>query len=193
MRYGKEHKGVTRQRMVEAAGRRFKEHGIDGSGVSTLMADVGLTNAALYAHFTSKEDLVAAALVDQLRQQGERFSGYTCDRAGLEQFVREYLSMKERDDPANGCPCAALLGEIGRCSVDTKQTFTDTIVNADDIASRMAPDDPQSARVEALTLFAMMAGTMQLARALADRQFAKAVLDQGIQNALTLLATNQRR
>jgi AcrR family transcriptional regulator len=189
MRYGKEHKGATRRRIIESAGRRFKKDGIDGSGVSTLMSDVGLTNAALYAHFSSKEDLVAAALIDQLRQQGERFTAYTRDRAGLEQFIRDYLSVEQRDNRADGCPCAALLGEIGRCSVDTKQTFTDTMVNADNIASRMAPDDPPSARVKALTLFAMMAGTMQLARALMDREFADAVLAQGVQNALVLLDT----
>ena len=43
-RYGSEHKEATRRRIVEAAGRRFKRDGIDGSGIATLMADAGLTN-----------------------------------------------------------------------------------------------------------------------------------------------------
>src|SRR6184192_2653674 len=73
-RYGKEHKEATRRRIVESAGRRFKRDGIDGSGIATLMADAGLTNGAFYAHFASKDDLVATAVADQLREQRESFS-----------------------------------------------------------------------------------------------------------------------
>jgi AcrR family transcriptional regulator len=61
-RYGKEHKEASRRRIVEAAGRRFKRDGIDGSGIATLMADAGLTNGAFYAHFDSKDDLVATTV-----------------------------------------------------------------------------------------------------------------------------------
>jgi hypothetical protein len=52
----------------------------------------------------------------------------------------------------------------------------------DDIAARLAPKDPQSARVKTLSIFAMMVGTLQLSRSLADRQLANAVLQQGLQN-----------
>ena len=69
MRYGKEHKQATRQRIIDVAGRRFKTDGIDGSGIATLMADAGLTNGAFYAHFESKNDLVATMVADQLRAQ----------------------------------------------------------------------------------------------------------------------------
>lgn len=72
-RYDKEHKQATRQRILETSGRRFKQSGIDGSGVATLMADAGLTNGAFYAHFTSKDDLVANVVADQLRTQAETF------------------------------------------------------------------------------------------------------------------------
>ena len=114
-RYGKEHKEATRRRIIEAAGHRLKRDGIDGSGVSVLMADAGLTNGAFYAHFASKEDLVATAVADQLHQQLERYRAQASDREGVEQLVREYLSIAHRDDPEHGCPSAALLDEIGRC------------------------------------------------------------------------------
>jgi hypothetical protein len=58
---------------------------------------------------------------------------------------------------------------------------------ADEIAGRLAPDDPQSARSATLGLLALLIGTMQLSRALADRQLADEVLEQGIKNALTLM------
>jgi TetR/AcrR family transcriptional repressor of nem operon len=189
VRYGKDHKQATRQRIIETAGRRFKRDGIDGSGIATLMADAGLTNGAFYAHFTSKEDLVATAVVDQLREQRASFSAQIPDRAGVEQFVREYLSVAHRDNPQDGCPSAALLEEIGRCPDATKGAYTDGLLAViDDIAAHIAPHDPPSARVKTLSVFAMMVGTLQLSRALADPQLADEVLEQGIQNALAQLS-----
>src|SRR5436190_23951246 len=92
MRYSKDHKQATRQRILEAAGRRFKQDGIDGAGVAAVMSDSGLTNGAFYNHFTSKEDLVANVLADQIRAQRHRFDTQPSDRSGLEAIIRAYLS-----------------------------------------------------------------------------------------------------
>ncbi|MFE9643387.1 TetR/AcrR family transcriptional regulator [Streptomyces sp. NPDC006365] len=187
-RYAKEHKQVTRQRIIEKAGHRFKQDGIDGSGISTLMADAGLTNGAFYAHFASKDDLVANVVADQLRTQVESYDTLRPGRQGLEDFVRGYLSPEHRDQPGTGCPSAALLDEIGRCADDTKQAYTEgATAIMEEIAARLAPADPQSARSKAIGLFTMVVGTLQLSRALADRQFADEVLEQGIANALTFM------
>ena len=192
-RYGKEHKQATRGRILEAAGRRLKRDGIDGSGIATLMADAGLTNGAFYAHFASKEDLVALAVADQLREQRASVIVQTPDREGLEQYVRGYLSVEHRDNPDDGCPSAALLDEIGRCTDAVKRAYTDGLLAViDDIGAHIAPDDPRSARVKTLSIFAMMVGTLQLSRALADRQLADEVLEQGIQNALALLGAEHQ-
>ncbi|MFI6362151.1 TetR/AcrR family transcriptional regulator [Nocardia sp. NPDC050630] len=194
MRYGSEHKEATRRRIIEAAGRRFKRSGIDGSGVATLMKDAGLTNGAFYAHFASKEDLVANAVADQLRAQGDSVGAQVRDLVGLEQFVRWYLSAEHRDSREDGCPSAALLDEIGRCSDATRRAYTDGVLMViDDIAALVWPDDPQSARARVLSVFAMMAGTLQLSRALSDRQLADDVLDEGIRNVLGLLAIAQKQ
>ena len=188
-RYGTEHKQETRRRIIETAGRRFKQDGIDGSGIATLMKDAGLTNGAFYAHFESKEDLVATAVADQLREQRERFNAQPLT-GGIEQFVREYLSAAHRDNPDHGCPSAALLDEIGRGTDATRQAYTDGLLAIiDDIAARLAPEDPQSARGKTLSLFAMMVGTLQLSRAIADRELADEILRHGTQNALAILGT----
>ena len=187
-RYGKDHKQATRRRIIEAAGRRLKRDGIDGSGVATLMADAGLTNGAFYAHFDSKEDLVASTVADQLREQRERYSTQS-----LEEIVRGYLSPQHRDDAEGGCPSAALLDEIARSSGAVKRAWTDgQLAIIDDAAARLAPDDPLSARVRTLSVFALMVGTLQLSRALADRQLADDVLAQGIQNAFALLGVRDQ-
>jgi TetR/AcrR family transcriptional repressor of nem operon len=190
-RYTKEHKQETRQRIIATAGRRLKRDGIDGSGVATLMKDAGLTNGAFYAHFESKDDLVAAAIADQLHAQHANLVALAePGRAGLEQIVRWYLSPQQRDDTADGCPNAALLDEIGRADDATRQAYTEgVLVVIDGLAARMAPDDPPSARVKALSLLGMMAGTLQLSRALTDRQLSDDLLEQGVRNALALIGT----
>ncbi|RPF31775.1 TetR/AcrR family transcriptional regulator [Streptomyces sp. TLI_185] len=194
VRYSKEHKQVTRQRIIDTAGRRFKRDGIDGSGISTLMADAGLTNGAFYAHFESKDDLVATAVADQLRQNVDTVEQAPPGIAGLEEIVRAYLSPQHRDSPDDGCPSAALLDEIGRCADATKQTYTDGVLAViDGMAERLAPTDPRSARTKILSVYAMMVGTLQLSRALTDRQLSDELLEEGIHNALTLLGIKESR
>ncbi|MFI0451276.1 TetR/AcrR family transcriptional regulator [Actinomadura sp. 6N118] len=187
-RYTKEHKQVTRQRIIEKAGHRFKQDGIDGSGVSTLMSDAGLTNGAFYAHFASKDDLVANVVANELRTQITSYATLYPGRQGVEDFIRDYLSPEHRDHPSAGCPSAALLDEIGRCGDATKQAYTEGAqIIVQEIAVRLAPEDPQSARGKAIGLYTMLVGTLQLSRALSDRKFSDEVLEQGIENALTFM------
>jgi AcrR family transcriptional regulator len=186
-RYTKEHKQVTRQRIIETAGHRFKQDGIDGSGISTLMSDAGLTNGAFYAHFESKDDLVAHVVAEQLRTQVEQYDTLRPGLAGLEDLIRAYLSPGHRDNPGDGCPSAALLDEIGRCGNATKDAYTDGAkAIVDELAARLNPEDPQSARGQAIGLYAMAVGTLQLSRALSDRKFSDEVLEQGVENVLAL-------
>jgi TetR/AcrR family transcriptional regulator, transcriptional repressor for nem operon len=188
MRYRKDQKQATRQRILEAAGRRFKQDGIDGAGVATVMSDAGLTNGAFYNHFTSKEDLVANVLADQLRAQRHSLDAEPSARAGLDAFIRSYLSPQHRDQCAEGCPSAALLDEIARRPAATRQVFTDELMRViDDIASRLDPTDAEAARTDALALFGLLLGTLQLARALTDRDLSDQLLAQGVETALKLL------
>jgi TetR/AcrR family transcriptional regulator, transcriptional repressor for nem operon len=188
MRYNKDHKQATRQRILEAAGRRFKEDGIDGAGVAAVMSDAELTNGAFYAHFASKEDLVANVLAEQLRAQRQGFDAQPPDRGGLEAFIRAYLSPQHRDQYADGCPSAALLDEIVRRPAATKQVYTDELMGViDDIASRLDPTNADATRTHALTLFGLMLGTLQLARALTDRNLSDQLLARSVETAIKLL------
>src|SRR3954454_24900453 len=165
MRYEKDHKQATRRRIVEAAGRRFKQEGIEGAGVASVMSDAGLTNGAFYGHFESKEDLVANVLADQLRAQRQSFDAQPSDRGGLEAFIRSYLSPEHRDQRPDGCPSAALVDEIVRRPAATRLVFTEELTHTmDDIASRLDPGEPEAARTDALALFGLMLGTLQLSR-----------------------------
>src|SRR5579875_3125975 len=52
----------TRERLLKAAAGVFAERGYDGTRVSDIAAAAGVSNGAMYAHFTSKAELLAEAL-----------------------------------------------------------------------------------------------------------------------------------
>jgi len=183
-RYSTDHKQATRQRIVEAAGRRFKQDGIDGSGIATLMADAGLTNGAFYAHFESKDDLVANVIAHELDTQARRYDTLRPGMDGLKDLVSWYLSTEHRDQPGLGCPSAALLDEVGRYPANVRDSYTAGARRIlDEIAKRLEPTDPASARRGALGLYSLMVGTLQLARAVNDPTLSQEILQQGLESA----------
>jgi len=191
-RYTAEHKSETRKRILDTAGRRFKREGIDSSGIAAIMSDAQLTNGAFYAHFKSKEDLVANVVADQMRGWQANLPS-SPDRAELEAFVREYLSPQHRDHPETGCPNAALLDELVRCNETTRRSYTHAMQDiVGEVATRLSPGDPSSARSDAIGLITILVATMQLARAVIDRGFSNEILESGITNAQALLGRTQR-
>ncbi|QHE69856.1 TetR/AcrR family transcriptional regulator [Rhodococcus sp. WAY2] len=187
-RYDEAHKAQTRRRILDTAGRRLKRSGIDGSGVSALMSDAGLTNGAFYAHFGSKDQLVAVTVTDQLTAQEEALRSLLSDDGSLQTFVEEYLSCDHRDHPDQGCPSAALLDEIGRSSTEIRSAYTEGIAGIIElVASHAGANESASARSTAIGLIAVLVGTMQLARAVTDEQLSAEILASGIASAGRLL------
>ena len=120
-----------------------------------------------------------------MRSQCQRVDAQPADRTGLEAFIRSYLSVEHRDHCAEGCPSAALGDEIARRPAATRQAFTRELTSyVDAIASRLDPCE--GARTDALALFALMVGTLQLARALTDRDQSDQLLARGVEAALRL-------
>lgn len=191
-RYSPEHKQATRRRMIEAAGRRFKSDGIDGSGIATLVADAGLTNGAFYGHFSSKDDLVVSVVTQQLTDQVAIVDALPAGPASVEAFVREYLSPAHRDDLAGGCPSAALLDEIGRCDLTVREAYTEgasSMIQA--IARHLDDGDPQRTDERAIGLFSLLVGSLQAARAVTDPELSDRMLAAARAHAMRLIVTPQ--
>ncbi|MFA7267094.1 MAG: TetR/AcrR family transcriptional regulator [Candidatus Nanopelagicales bacterium] len=186
-RYRPEHKEATRRRMIEAAGRRFKREGIDGSGIASLVADAGLTNGAFYGHFTSKDDLVASVVKQQLDDQVAMVNSLPVGLASVELFLREYLSPAHRDNLADGCPSAALLDEIGRCDLIVREAYTagaSSMIKA--IARHLDDGDPQRTNERSIGLFSLLVGSLQAARAVTDPELSDQILAAAYSNAMTI-------
>ncbi|MFD3620578.1 TetR/AcrR family transcriptional regulator [Streptomyces sp. NPDC058676] len=184
---------TSQSTIATGAGRppRGVSHAHGLASITIHTSDHGLSSdrKAAASHRDGRKPVAVTNVVaDELRTQMEKYDTLRPGRQGLEDFVRVYLSPEHRDQPNTGCPSAALLDEIGRCADVTKQAYTEgATAIVEEIAARLAPADPQSARGKAIGLFTMMVRTLQLSRALADRKFADEVLERGIENAHTFL------
>src|SRR5437879_7470920 len=102
MRYAAEHNEQTRERILQAASRLFREHGIAAVGLAKIMGDAGLTVGTFYTHFKSKEALLREALLRSLDARHEELE-QALGGADLELMVRAYLSKEHRDASGTGC------------------------------------------------------------------------------------------
>lgn len=173
MRYSKEHKAATRERIVEAAARRFRRDGIDAVSVPALMKEIGLTHGGFYAHFASKDALVAEAIVAGQAQAGEHIDNRIDPGAAgqLRGFVDAYLSAAHRDAPESGCAIAALSGEVARQSPALRLEMTSQIEAAVSRLVAQARATPGLSREEvAIGTLAGVVGGLLLSRICRDDQ-----------------------
>jgi len=117
MRYGAEHKQQTRERVLTQAAKAIREDGPHQLGVADVMAKAGLTHGGFYAHFKSKDELVAATIDAMFAQGRERMALETSDRTpteALRNYVNFYLSRSHRDARESGCPLPYLAADAPR-------------------------------------------------------------------------------
>lgn len=181
MRYSETHKQETRQKVVKAAAAAVRAKGPDGVGVADIMAEAGLTHGGFYAHFKSKEALVAAAVEEAFGQSRRRFSRMTEDmssREALSTFVDAYVSAEHRANPQRGCPISTLANDLPRQGALVRAAFDAGVEGLiARLASWLPQPDPVQRRSLASSLMAEMAGAVSLARAVSDEALATRLLE----------------
>jgi TetR/AcrR family transcriptional repressor of nem operon len=187
MRYAPEHNEATRERILEAAARLFREHGIAAVGLAQIMAAAGLTVGTFYTHFRSKEALLRDALLRSLDARHEEFE-QALHGADLETLVRAYLSPEHRDAAGTGCTVAALASEVARHPRATRHTFAShNAPTLDALAAYLSSrQGKEVGRADAAALLGLLAGTLQIARATPDRAESDAILEAGVRAAIRL-------
>ncbi|KQX44500.1 TetR/AcrR family transcriptional regulator (plasmid) [Streptomyces anulatus] len=152
----------NRRRVVDTASRLFREQGTQVS-VADLMKAAGLTHGAFYKQFASKEALVDEATAHAFAELAQRYSAgldrHDGREAAQQALVDTYLSVEHRDDPADGCPVAALATDIARegGGREAHRVYTEGVA---DFADFLTTDD-QDGIVRLCTLF----GALVLSRA----------------------------
>lgn len=190
MRFEKGHKAATRRHIIDVASKCFRRDGVSAAGIAGIMGEAGLTNGAFYPHFESKEALVREALASALANQQHSLDEDQRKSLDLEGAIRRYLNRAHLEDPAVGCPSAALLPEIARQALPTRQTYEEGLRRYVSTLATLLPDagSATSGR-RATAIFGLMVGTLQLARAVPDAVQAELILEGGVEAALRLAET----
>ena len=105
MRYPDGHKEAVKERIVHAASRALRRHGLEGVSIPALMKQAGLTHGAFYTHFKNRDELVAEAV---LSAAAETAHGAFSEALLLEETLERYLSKSHLEHPEDGCVLAAL-------------------------------------------------------------------------------------
>ena len=178
MKVTREQADRNREKILEVAGRLFRERGYDGIGVADIMKRAGLTHGGFYGHFPSKEDLAAEITARGVGREGwlERLTGKT--NPSLGDVVRGYLTRRHRDDAGQGCLFAALGSDAARQPRSVRRAFTEGLRRRVDALEPLMPRRSEAARrQEALALIAGLVGALTLARAVDDTQLSDEILE----------------
>jgi TetR/AcrR family transcriptional repressor of nem operon len=172
-------KEITHDRIVDVAARAIRRSGYDGTGVADIMKEAGLTHGGFYAHFDSRNALLAEA--------GDRAGADSVARAAriaadaptgqaLQALMQAYLSPQHIEGVENGCVVAALCSEMPRQAPEVRRAATIHIKEMIDLFARQMPDWGQPQAYElAMTTLCTLIGTTMMARAVDDPKLSDAL------------------
>jgi TetR/AcrR family transcriptional repressor of nem operon len=178
-------KEATHERIVGAAARAIRRSGYSGTGVADIMKEVGLTHGGFYAHFASREAMLAEA-ADQAGAESvaalTRVAAAAPPQEALRSVIRAYLSKEHVEDAETGCPVAALGSEMPRQASRVRRAATRRIKEVIDVVARHSADQGEGAYEHALVTVATMVGALVLARAVDDPKLSDALREASVKH-----------
>jgi AcrR family transcriptional regulator len=170
---------TTHERIVEVAARALRRNGYAGVGVADVMKQAGLTHGGFYAHFPSRDALLAEALEQAGRDSTALMSRRISQRqargqSALRALVESYLSETHLHGVEAGCVVAALGSEMHRQTPELLEPSAERVRGLIAMVQQALPEPgtPEQAMVITSTLV----GTLQLARTLGDNAQGRALL-----------------
>jgi TetR/AcrR family transcriptional regulator, transcriptional repressor for nem operon len=177
MKVSREQAAENRARVIEVAGRLFREKGFDGVGVADIMRGAGLTHGGFYGQFASKDDLAAKACAQTLDRSVARWTRLSEGDDPLAAIVNSYLAPNHRNAPGSGCALSALSGDAVRQPDAVRRVFTQALQSFAGILTRLVPAASRPARRrKALATMAGLVGAVILSRAVNDADFSDEIL-----------------
>ena len=172
-------KEETHERIVEVAARAIRRTGYSGTGVADIMKEAGLTHGGFYAHFDSRDALLAEA-GDRAGAESVALAARVAAAAppgqALQAMMQAYLSPEHIAAIETGCPVSALGSEMPRQAPEVRRAATIHIKEMIDLFARQLPDwgQPQ-AHERAMALVCGLIGTTMVARAVDDPKLSQAL------------------
>ena len=174
-------KEQTRERILRAAARAIRKHGYEGVGVADVMKEAGLTHGGFYAHFASRDALLAAAVGQAGAESAENLNrAIAAAKPGEElmALVDTYLDDRHVAAPEHGlgCAIAAAGSEVPRQQAEVRRAAARRIKDIIGLVERQFPEWGKAAAHEkAMGIVASMVGALILARAVDDAQLSKSI------------------
>lgn len=181
-------KELSHDRIVAAAARAIRRGGFEGVGVADIMKDAGLTHGGFYAHFDSRNAMLAEAIDRAGQESADRLTQAIAVRksrgaSDLRALVEAYLSDRHLDDIEAGCPVAALASEVPRQSLEVQQASTQRVHSLLAMVRRALPPDEPADNIAVIA--SQLVGALQLARTLGDKAQGQALLKATRQSLVT--------
>jgi AcrR family transcriptional regulator len=137
-------KDATHERIVSVAARAIRRSGYDGTGVADIMKEAGLTHGAFYAHFASREAMLAEAAAKACAESAAgvaEVAAVAPPGMALKAMLAAYLSKEHVAQQEVGCPLAALGSDWGQHGAHERALVTlSTLVGA--VMLARAVDEP---------------------------------------------------
>ncbi|MEN8180177.1 MAG: TetR/AcrR family transcriptional regulator [Pseudomonadota bacterium] len=178
------HKGInkeeTRRKMLEAAGRGFREHGYAGIGVDGLVRAAGVTSGAFYSHFGSKDGAFEAVLAAGLDEVIEGVPKFQSEHGTdwVKAFAEYYLGKPHRSDLACGCAMATLTPEVVRSDAEVHAAFEKKMTMIADLVARgLAGSSDEDRRARAWSLLGVLIGGLNVTRAMKSTKASEEVAE----------------
>lgn len=185
---GSGRKQASHDRIVEVTSRAIRRSGYDGTGIADLMKAAGLTHGGFYAHFASREALLAEA-ADHAGAEAVALAAGVANAAPpgqeLQALVSAYLSEAHRTGVEFGCPVAALGSEMPRQAPEVRRAATCRIKEMIDVVARQSPGwGTPAAHEEALATVSTMVGALILSRAVDDASLSDSLLKAAVKRLI---------
>jgi TetR/AcrR family transcriptional repressor of nem operon len=174
-------KEQSHERIVRAAARAIRKHGYAGVGVAEVMKDAGLTHGGFYAHFASRDALLAEAADQAGAESLENLSKAVAGaKPGdeLAALVDSYLSDRHlaASEQGLGCAIAASGSDIARQPAAVRRAATRRIKDLIGLVERSMPGWGKAGnREKAMAVLCTLIGTVLIARSVDDAELSKAV------------------
>ena len=169
-------KEITHTRIVETAARAIRRSGYDGTGVADIMKEAGLTHGGFYAHFASRDAMLAEA-ADQAGAEtlaiAKRVFAEVPEDQALQALMNVYLSNEHMANIETGCSLAALGSEMPRQAPEVRKASTCRIKEMIALIKSRLSDGQSNTYEKALVMMSTMVGTLLLARAVADPELSE--------------------
>ena len=164
-------KEESRARILESAGRGFREHGYGGLGVDALAKQAGVTSGAFYAHFKSKAGAFQEAVTEGLASLRRRIESMRAEHGPnwRERFIDFYTSDRRTVALAGSCTLQSLTGEVARSDDNARAAYEEgyrEIIEA--TAAGLEGGNETERRAKAIALLALLTGGVSMARAVKD-------------------------